>query len=886
MSKKKILIRIAAAFGILMSLVLLTLVFITLFLGDKIKAIALAQMNSQLATEVKVNGEINFSFFSHFPSASIDFNDVVIKETLPEKNDLLNCEKISLLFNVWNLLRSRYVIEKVTAENGRINIHVDSLGNQNYNIFRKSDNVSSDFSLKINKADLQDFSILYDDDKNLQHYAFKTVNSKLEGDFSSSKFSLSISADAFADFFKIGTIDFLPQRNLKVAGSIDCDLDKHLYTFRNAEISVNGNEFSVNGTVAVLDQGSNLQLKIASDQLRLEQIISLLPPEYASRLAQFTSAGNFNFKCEINGLQSAATTPMVNAQFHLADATISHNKVRKAFERVNVDGAFTNGELSNLNSSELSISKFSAFVDGNQIGGTLLVRDFKHPYIEVSLDGSIQLAKIYPLLQDSAIKSLDGIVDFHQCFFKGALTQLSSSLNMNKISAGGKFELHNVKLVTQQAAYEKLNGSFEIKNNNIIFSNCSFLAKTSDLKFEGTVSNLLPFILASFDRSSKLKQKIGLIVELTSHHLRWEDLVGQSNSTSPSSSGDDYSIPAIFYWLSGSASGTVDQFSYSKFNASNLHGKILFLPDKIYFNDIGLLAEQGTISCSGSLDISNTQHSKLQVTSQLDHIDITQLFSEFNNFDQATLTDKNLKGVLTASIALQSTWDDNRLNKSKLHAMAEVSVTNGELNNFEPMLALAKFMKLNELQHIRFSKMQNQVEIKNQRVYIPAMQIFSSALNVQLSGSHGFDNIIDYKLQLNLLHLLTDKFRKTNSNAGASDQTTEGFLNLYLTMTGPASNPVIKYDKKAVKQKIATDLAEEKGNLKDALKKEFNQQSASQQQAKDWKPQEGIQYFQFEDSTGTQSEPKKEKDISATRQNQKDALSDFKNIFKKPAPKK
>ena len=871
--------------GILVSLVFLSLVFITLFLGDKIKEMAVAQMNKQLATEIKVNGEINFSFFSHFPSASIDFNRVVIKEALPEKNDLLNCEKISLLFNVWNLLRSRYVIEKVTAENGIINIRVDSLGNANYNIFRKNDNATSEFSLKINKAYLQDFSIRYNDEKNLQHYSFKTGNSEWEGDFSSSKFSLSINADAFADYFKVGNIDFLPRRNLKIAGTIDCNVDKHSYDFRNAEINVNGNEFRVNGTVTSLAEGNNLQLKITSDRLRLEQLISLLPPEYTNTLSQFTSTGGFNFSCDINGLQSATTSPVVNADFHLAGATISHIKVKKAFEHVHVDGTFTNGEHYSLNSCELSISKFSGSVDGNQISGTLRFRDFNHPYIEVLLDGSMQLAKIYPFLRDSSIKSLDGLVDFHQCFFKGALTQITSSLKMNKINAGGKFELHDVKLVTPQASYDKLNGTFEIKNNDIIFTDCSFLAKTSDLRFDGTVSNLLPFILSAFDHSSKLKQKIGLIVELTSHHLKWEDLVGLSNSSS-SSSADDYSIPAIFYWLSGAATGTIDQFSYAKFNAANLHGKILFLPDKIYFNDMGLLAEQGNISCSGSLDISNTQHSKLQITSQLDHLDITQLFSEFNNFDQATLTDKNLKGILTASIALQSTWDDNRLNKSKLHAMAEVSVVNGELIDFEPMLALASFMKLKELQHIRFSKMQNQVEIKDQRVYIPTMQIFSSALNVQLSGSHGFDNMIDYKLQLNLLHLLTDKFRKTNSNEGIPDQTTEGFLNLYLTMTGPASDPVIKYDKKAVKQKIATDLAEEKGNLKDALRKEFNQQSASQQQAKDWKPQEEIKYFQFEDSTEAKNEPIREKDLSATKQNQKEALGDFKNIFRKPAPKK
>ena len=139
------------------------------------------------------------------------------------------------------------------------------------------------------------------------------------------------------------------------------------------------------------------------------------------------------------------------------------------------------------------------------------------------------------------------------------------------------------------------------------------------------------------------------------------------------------------------------------------------------------------------------------------------------------------------------------------------------------MLALAAFAKMNELRNIHFSKMQNQVEIKNERVFIPAMQIFSNALNVQLSGSHGFDNMIDYKVQLNLLRLLTNKFRRADYDVDAADQTTEGFLNLYLSMTGPASNPLIKYDKQAVKKKIATDLAQEKNTLKDALRKEFNQ---------------------------------------------------------------
>ena len=53
---KKILIRVAAVFGILILVFFLALLSITLFWGSKIKTFAVAELNKQLATEVKVNG--------------------------------------------------------------------------------------------------------------------------------------------------------------------------------------------------------------------------------------------------------------------------------------------------------------------------------------------------------------------------------------------------------------------------------------------------------------------------------------------------------------------------------------------------------------------------------------------------------------------------------------------------------------------------------------------------------------------------------------------------------------------------------------------------------------------------------------------------------------
>lgn len=166
------------------------------------------------------------------------------------------------------------------------------------------------------------------------------------------------------------------------------------------------------------------------------------------------------------------------------------------------------------------------------------------------------------------------------------------------------------------------------------------------------------------------------------------------------------------------------------------------------------------------------------------------------------------------------------------------------------------------------------------------MNIFTNALNLELSGSHTFNNMIDYKIKLNLLQLLSNKFKsKNNFDPDAVEQSTDGLMNLYITMTGPASDPVIKYDKKSVKEKIKQDVQTEKQNLQTILQQEFNKQEQQQDEIKDWKAPDHYEELQF-DSTASQeidfgSDTGEEEPTSITKQKQQKAFEDFKNSLKK-----
>lgn len=876
---KKFLLRLFAVIFSLVALACAALLVVTLLFGDKVKQFAIAEINKRLATEMTVDGAITFSVFAHFPYASVTFEKVSIIGTLPDKDTLLACDEISLLISLNDLWNGRYVIHRLTAENGTLSVVIDGNGNRNYDIIKKSAGPQNDFLLRINDARLYNFRVNYLDEVNEQDYSLLTGETKLTGEFASEQFTLGIDADAVTSYLKSRGVDYLHHRTLLLKGQIECEPAKNHYVFRSAQITIDGSDFTLSGELTGQPDGTNLALRMGGSKQTVSELLALLPAEAVRNLSAYKMSGRVSWTGEINGLMNEKTHPLLTAKFQIDRGAFGTGEFENALTSITVEGSYSNGSARQASTSEILIDRFSAEVAGNELKGSFVLRNFRNPEVNAMLDGEAMLEKIYPLFKNEHVESVSGSVTFRSCYYRGAVSALiSTALNMNKIQAGGQFEVKDLKVVTPQATYDRINGTFEIANNDIRFKACTIRAGESDLQFNGTVSNFFPFLFTELSDSAVTGQKIGLDAMLASDKLNWEDLIGTSSSTG----SGNYEIPAVFYRLAGSVTGTVKEFSFKRFNAANISGKVLFLPHQIYFNDIRLSAEGGTAGANGTLDISRSNRSRLDATVSLQQLELSRLFYEFDNFNQSTLTDKNLKGKITAGISLQAIWNENRFNADALHAVADVSVENGELNNFEPMLALATFIKVKELRNITFSKMQNQIEIRNKKVLIPAMDIFSNALNVHLSGTHGFDNMIDYKVQLNLLRLLTDKFRKSNNQANEAEQTTEGFLNLYLTMTGPAGDPVIRFDKQSVKQKIATDLAEEKQNLKEILRKEFSEQSASQNEAKDWKPQGDLQYFEFNpDSSieaGTGSGPVEQ---NAAKKEPQNVLEDLKSMFKK-----
>jgi hypothetical protein len=258
--------------------------------------------------------------------------------------------------------------------------------------------------------------------------------------------------------------------------------------------------------------------------------------------------------------------------------------------------------------------------------------------------------------------------------------------------------------------------------------------------------------------------------------------------------------------------------------ADNIKGAVLLKNQKIALKDITLNATDGTIKLNAFADASS-ENIKISGDCELQKLNIQKLFTQLNNFGQSTLQDKHLKGFITANVDFTGTWNKQlEVDLNSINATSSILIERGELIGFKPLESLAKYIDVNELKLIKFSTLQSAIEIKNKGIIIPKTSIKSTAINLELWGKHGFDNVIDYHIQLLLSEILSKKPRANkdfDDELSLVENDPENRRSVFIVMSGPIDNPTIKYDKKGAKEKIKQDLKLEKQTLKNILKEEF-----------------------------------------------------------------
>jgi len=804
-------------------------VAIAFFFEKQIGQQLITAINKELVDDIKVE-EFELSLLKGFPNVSARLNQVQVPDN--RGGVLLEAESMSFNIGLIGLLTSNLKFGSVLVENGALFVDIDRRGKANYFISKPAANEAaasggSDFSLSLKEAILNNIELIYVNRQTVQELKWLLQDAQFSGEFDSDKFSMVSEAAIESHFVDSEEERYLVGQPLGYTANIYVDLNENLYELQDVTLRLDDNEFDVKGTVHQLKSATDFDLTIHTNDGNLESVIQLLPQDY-QYLEGFSSSGNFNFDILVNGKLNDKEQPAVKFNFGLAEGSIQHTELGSSIKDVSFAASFTNGEAPAGRDAIFEVQNFKGYFNRELIESRLKVTNLENPKIQLDLDGTLPVESIFPMFGYASITDGDGEMEFRNVHLDGRYEDMIRTSRIHKVNASGMIELDDAEVTINKETLVFDKGLITLQDNQIQINKVEMEGAGSDLIFEGYFHNMIPVLLADSinSKEAELKFSASLKAEeldldrlLIATELKIdEELVAKGGDVDSLKSEKVEQREFITNFLNGTFAAEIESFNYNKVEGENFKGKLEFKN-----NQMSIVGEAGAMG--GSFDIDGTttfeERPKLKAKVISNDIDAKEFFRQMEDFGQEVLSYKNLDGTLNSKMVVSAEWDkEGEFDYDALKVLADVSATDGELNNFGMLEEFSDYVKIRDLRSIRFVDMRNWFEIKNQTLHIPAMLIQTNAMNMLLSGEHTFENRFDYSMKINAGQVLFSKFKKHNPDLKPQPAKTNGLFNLHYNVYGDFDDYQVKTNKRKVKD--AFKMSEyRKNSIKAALDKEF-----------------------------------------------------------------
>lgn len=783
----------------------ITLVFVY---EDEVKEVIIKELNKNLISEVKIDPKnIDLTLIKSFPDCALEFKDVLILEALEKKNrdTLIYASDILLMFNLKDLWNKNYTINKITINKAKCYLQINKKGRPNYIFWKsvaKSDGDLVKFSL--DKIALNEIELRYKNHKQKFKTAIYFHNSEFSGNFGDEQFALTTKGKADLEYLTVNKSNLLKNKKLKY--DLEFEISKSLYTITRAEVALNEMYFLAEGNCKYSDSLEKADITFSGKNLDIASVLSLLPEKDAERINDYESTGDFYSKGSL--IYKSGEAPVINAEFGIKNAGVTYKPKNTRLNNLNIVGKL----VSNQTESFLNLESVSAELGSNTIKGFCTITNLSDPYLNIDAAVNTKLDELNAFWPIDTLEYISGSIDL-RATLKGKVSDMKQSAFSQNIIAQGTADLKEIK-AKLRGKNNEINipqGSFEMAKRNVKVSGFKILIGKSDFELNGELPGFINYLTDA---------SLPLVIDanVKSSNVVLEDVLygGQT-----SSAGKQINIPAN---LSFRLLADIGNLSFSKFEAKSIKGDIVITGQKLIVNDLLLNTMDGKAQLSAVADASGEKIA-IKAVADLNEINISKLFYQCSGFGQNTLNEKHLNGFATTTINFSGNWSKELVaDLESVTSNGNITIEQGRLVDFKPLLSLSKYVEVNELKDIRFQALQSSFDIKNQIISIPKTTIKNSAMNIELWGKHTFRNEIDYHIKLLMSELIANKKRankQLDEEMVLEENDPENRRCVFILMTGTVENPIIKYDKKGLKQKIREDLKVEKQTLKQILKEEF-----------------------------------------------------------------
>ena len=773
-----------------------------------------------LKTKVSV-AQIDLTFWSTFPKLAVDFNQVFIQDALEGstlQDTLLYTDQIRLKFNPVDIYHEKYHVESIEIAPGALHLKTTSEGKVNYDIFQSdTSSVAEPFNLNLEKVHINGLHFEYADQQSDQTHQLLIEDLALIGKFSEKEFNLQTKATAWIKKIKSGEIALIKNQKTNFDVSLSVNTQSGLFQLEKSTIFIANLPFTAAGKV----DEHLIDFQINSNNIQLTDFLKHFNISQSESIEKLQGNGNIDFQLKLLDERKADKKMQINCAFNVENGSITEPNTHLKIRGINIQGNYQS--VKRKGDYLIQLKRFNFYTSTGPFSGKLKISHFNQPILAGFAHGKINLKAIHKIFKIPGIETLSGTLDLNT-LFKVKLRPNQAQEKYEILQSEGNVNLYDIstKLVDDKRLFYGINGAIYLKKTEAGIKNLQVKTGKSDLEINGIFQNLQGYL----NQQGNIKAN----VDLKADCIRIEDL---STATKEEiiQDGRKFIIPLD---IEGTVFTTIKKLTYANHTFESIEGN-LYLGNRVFnFPSIRFMNAGALIA--GAVKIEERSPEMFYVNSLVEsnNIHFKPLFREWDNFKQDVIQEDNIQGKANVKLVFEAPFDlRSGILMDAIRAQIYLKVMDGKLVQVKSFQSIIKSVKESsvhlalgkknialmeeKLKNLSFETLENTFTIENSLITVPKMKINSSLLDIELAGTHQFNNHINYQFVFRFRDL---KSFNSEEEFGEIMDDGSGFK-IFMKMTGNIENPIISWDKKSKKEQAKENREQAKMDAKSIFKSEF-----------------------------------------------------------------
>lgn len=791
--------------GIVIAALLVLLLVLPIAFKGKIKDVVVREGNKMLNAQFDI-GSVNISLIRNFPKATISVNDFALWGIGDFAQDTLaSVDRLSLTVNLGSIFSgSGFEVSQVSVNGAGIKAVVLEDGRPNWDIMKSSgeaeetaddDGESSDFNIQLRKLTIDRVNVVYDDRQGGMYAALNDISVTASGDLGAARTTLKIKTGVEALTFRSGGVPLLSKVKVGLQANIDADLEQMQFTFSDNSIALNAIRASVEGMFGMPDEGVyDMDVRLNTEKIGFKDILSLIPAIYAKEFASLQASGDVVLTAWAKGRMAGDNLPAFEASLQVTDGQFRYPALPKSVDNIRVAASAKNPG-GHADGTTVAVQPLQFSLAGNPFTvGLNLSTPVSDPAFAVTAKGKIDLGmvkEVYPL-EDM---ELNGVFTA-DLDLKGRMSYIEKEL-YDQFQASGTLQVNDMRVEIKDMPDVTIARSlFTFTPKYLQLSETTVGIGRSDITADSRLENYMAFALKGETIKGTLNVRSSL--------LDLNELMGEGETTEETLSApatEEESAMAAFEVpknIDFDMNVALAKVYFDNLQLDDVKGKIVIGGGKLDMSNLSLNTLQGAVVANGYYSTAaDPKRPELNASFRMDGLSFSETFEKFVTIQKLAPVFEGLRGNFSGLARIETRMDSlMNVDFNTLNGNGNLTTDNVSLSGIKAFDAIADAVKRPDLKNIQVRDLDLQFTIANGRVSTQPFDIkIGSDMNLNLTGSTGIDQTIDYTGKL-----------KLPASAGVASQLTT----VDLKIGGTSSSPNVSVDMAGMAQQAiqsATDMA-------------------------------------------------------------------------------